>query len=186
MWRDGRRASALRGGGDRAALHVVADDAYRAFRDVCGGKGGEWMSLPLRGCDMTLGTRLRCDDVVPGGGLERGLVLEREVAAHAGDDPACHVCCLEAERAAPCHRVDEGNRCGDERGDLEKHRGGDGLLERGVVDVPLVPALVELFACEVEPEGAAVVEEIDVQVLQGVIAFGFRVTIEEMAALWPP
>ena len=72
-----------------------------------------------------------------------------------------------------------------------QHPCGYGFLERGVVDVPLVPALVELFACEVEPEGAAVVDERYEDFLRETIgldsiASGSRVTIEEMAALWPP
>jgi hypothetical protein len=72
-----------------------------------------------------------------------------------------------------------------------QHCCGDGFFERGVIDVPLVPALVEFFAGEVEPDGAAVVKEMDVQILRwgcglDSIAFGSRVTIEEMAALRPP
>ena len=57
---------------------------------------------------------------------------------------------------------------------FENHRGGDGLLERGVVHEPLVSALVEFFAGEVEPDGAAVVDERDVEVLRRNVLFGFR------------
>ena len=57
---------------------------------------------------------------------------------------------------------------------FENHRGGDGLLERGVVHESLVAALVEFFAGEVEPDGAAVVDERDVDVLRRNVLFGFR------------
>ena len=57
---------------------------------------------------------------------------------------------------------------------FEEHRGGDGLLERGVVHEPLVSALVEFFAGEVEPDGAAVIDERDVDVLRRNVLFGFR------------
>ena len=107
--------------------------------------------------------------MLPGGGLERGLVLEREVSALAGDEPACHVGGLETERAAPCHRVDKGDIfCGGKLDGFENHAGGYCFLEGSVVHEPLVPALVQLFAREVEPESASVVDERYEQVLRGV------------------
>lgn len=54
---------------------------------------------------------------------------------------------------------------------FENHSRGDGFLEWGVVYESLVPALVQLFAREVEPEGASVVDERDVEVLRQVFGF---------------
>ena len=116
------------------------------------------------------------DDVVPRGGLEGGLVLEGKVAALAGAKPRCHVGGFEAERAAPCHGVDKGDvrwcsvilsgvrstKSKDLDG-LENHAGGKRFLEGGVVHEPLVPALVQFFAREVEHYGAAIVDECDVE-----------------------
>ena len=67
---------------------------------------------------------------------------------------------------------------------FEQHCCGDGFLEGGVVDVSLVPALVQFLAGEVEPDSAPVVDERYEQVLRETIGFdsitfGSRVTIVE-------
>ena len=48
---------------------------------------------------------------------------------------------------------------------FEYHRGGDGFFERSVVHESLKAALVEFFAGEVKPDGAAVVKKVDVEIL---------------------
>ena len=48
---------------------------------------------------------------------------------------------------------------------FKNHRGGDSFFERCVVDETLESALVQFFSGEVKPDGAAVVEEVDVKVL---------------------
>ena len=49
---------------------------------------------------------------------------------------------------------------------FEYHRGGDGFFERSVVHESLKAALVEFFAGEVKPDGAAVVKKVDVEILR--------------------
>ena len=53
---------------------------------------------------------------------------------------------------------------------FEYHRGGDGFFERSVVHESLKAALVEFFAGEVKPDGAAVVKKVDVEILRYGIA----------------
>ena len=79
VWRDGRRVCVgeRAGGGlrERAAFDIVADDAYRAFRDVAGDDVRDKAFRLHAVRRFARNDTLLLDNVVPGGGLERGLVL---------------------------------------------------------------------------------------------------------------
>ena len=108
---------------------------------------------------------------IPRGFFEGGLVLKCKISANAWNDFVCDAGCFEAERATAGHEVDKGDASrmacvilsgarSAKSKDLycfENHRGGDGFFERGVVHESLKAALVEFFAGEVKPDGAAVV-----------------------------
>ena len=101
--------------------------------------------------------------MVPRCGFERWLVLQCKVPAFPWNQPVRHVGGLEAECTAACHGVKKCDGLRSHVECLEQHPSGDGFFERGVVHEAFVPALVEFFAGEVEPEGATVVNQRDVE-----------------------